>query len=648
MTEGEQFLEVIAREEAERRFRSAVPWQPLDREVVPLSEAWGRVLAEDVLAPRDLPGFDRANVDGYAVHSADTVGASEQTPVRLQGMGSPIEAGQWVQDAVPPGCARSIATGGMLPRSADAVVMLEHTTREGDTVWVRRAIPPGSGLTFAGTDITQGETLFRQGTRLTSRETGVLAAVGLSHVPVIRRPRVAILSTGNELLSPGEPWRPGCVYDSNSRVLIDAVHELGGLPIPLGVVPDEVTAMRGALHQALQLADLVLLSGGTSKGRGDVSYRVVGELTDPGIIVHGVALKPGKPLCLAVTQGKPVVVLPGFPTSAIFTFQEFVAPLLRAWLAQPTETLRASAQTLSARLATRWKSEIGRTEYLLVALLPTDSDWLAFPLGQGSGSVTAFARADGFLVIPRYTEQLEAGETVTVHLLGKDLQLADLVVMGSHCVGVDLLLSELQRRGVRSKALYVGSWGGLQAVQHGWCDVAGMHLFHAETNSYNVRYLTPRERWVPGYRRVQGLAFRRDDGRLTGRSWDELLPLLRGERPCEPPLVMVNRNAGSGTRLLIDRLLQGARPAGYAVQPTQHQAVAAAIAQRRADWGLTLERVAAYYDLGFLPLQEECFDFAIPQARWSRPAVQKFLEVLHDPAVQEQLRQWGFTPATPS
>jgi len=276
-----------------------------------------------------------------------------------------------------------------MPRGADAVVMIEHADVQDGMVRIARAATAGSGVSFAATDMTAGETVLRRGQVLTSRDTGVLAAVGIAEVEVWRKPIVAILSTGDEIIAPGEPMRPARVYDSNAQVLADAVRELGGEPKRLGIAPDDEAVLRERLQHALDIADVVLLSGGTSKGAGDVSYRVVAELRDPGIVAHGVALKPGKPICLAATRGRPVVVLPGFPTSAIFTFHEFVAPVVRL-LAGRGDRQRA---TVEAHLAVKVNSEIGRTEYLLVGLVETTdkqgrASLAAYPMGQGSGSVT--------------------------------------------------------------------------------------------------------------------------------------------------------------------------------------------------------------------------------------------------------------------
>jgi putative molybdopterin biosynthesis protein len=639
----QQFLDVIDRDEAERRFRAVLDLRPLESETVPLPAVLGRILAEDIVAPLDVPGFDRSNVDGFAVQAADTFGTSEDRPRSLRLNEETLSTGVQPRVTVTAGTATAIATGSMLPRGADAVVMIEYTDIVDGQLVLYRPVAPGSNITFAGTDIGQGEVVLRRGELLTSRETGVLAALGIAEVAVARRPRVAILSTGDELIAPGSPMRPGLIYDSNATVLADAVRELGGEPVYLGISPDNQERLMEALQRALT-CDAVLLSGGTSKGAGDVSYRAVAELGRPGIVVHGVALKPGKPLCLAAVHppGRrpvPVAVLPGFPTSAIFTFHEFIAPVLRR-LAGRREP---SAGVLSARLPLRVNSERGRTEYLLVGLVrgTGEEEWIAYPMGKGSGSVTAFARADGFIVIPRQREYLEKDSVVSVQLLGADLQPADLVVIGSHCTGLDYLLGRLQERGVTSKVMAVGSTGGLEAARRGECDLAGIHLLDPVTDTYNRPFLTENLDLLPGYGRTQGIVFRRGDSRFEDREVKEALTAALADDTC----VLVNRNRGSGTRLLIDGLLGAARPPGYLTEARSHNAVAAAVAQGRADWGVAISPVAQAYALGFIPLRAEQYDFVIPRTRRNRPAVQAFIELLGDPAVQRVLAGQGFHPA---
>ena len=634
----EQFLEVVGRDEAEARFRRHLDLTPKGAETVPLAAALGRVLAADVVADVDVPGFDRSSVDGFAVRAADTQGAAEDSPVVLRLNEEVLSAGRVPSITVAPGTATVLATGGMLPRGADAVVMVEHTDSHEDggtlVVEVRKPVVPGAFVAAAGSDIGRGETVLRKGQVLTSREIGVLAAIGRADVPVVRRPRVAILSTGDEIVAPGEPIRPGAVYDSNGAILAAAVEELGCEPVRLGIARDDEATLTRLFDQGLDCAAL-LLSGGTSKGAGDLSYRIVARLSDPGVVAHGVALKPGKPLCLAVTKGKPVVILPGFPTSAMFTFHEFVAPVLRALAGLPPAAREAVPATVPMRLG----SERGRTEYVMVSLVRGADGLAAYPLSKGSGAVTAFSVADGFIAIDPQAEAVEAGTPVSVQRIGRDTAPADLIVIGSHCVGLDAILGRLIGEGLAVKALNVGSMGGLAAARRGECDVAAIHLMDPKTGEYNRPFLTPGLDLVPGYRRLQGIVFRKGDARFEGKTAEEAGLAAARDLDC----ILVNRNAGSGTRILTDRLLGAERPTGYWSQAKSHNAVAVAVAQGRADWGVAIESVATLYGLGFLPLQEEHYDFVIPKDRRDRPAVRRFLAALEDEAVRAKLRELGFT-----
>ena len=630
-----QFLTVITRDEATARFQRHLQLAPLGKETVPLAKALGRILAEDVRSAVDVPAFDRSNVDGFAVQAADTAGAMEEERRGLVLNDEVLATGVAPREPVLPGRATMIATGAMVPRGADAVVMVEHTEVAGNgrQLEVARAVVPGDNVSYAGTDIAKGETVLRAGQRLTSREIGVVAAIGLADVVVYRRPSVAILSTGDEIVAPGEPLRPGAVYDSNAAIVGAAVEELGGTAVQLGIIRDDDAALDEALARALHY-DVVVLSGGTSKGAGDLSYRVVSRLRDPGIVAHGVALKPGKPICLAVTSGKPVVILPGFPTSAVFTFHEFVAPVIRAYAGVPP----AQRQTIAATLPMRVNSERGRTEYLLVGLVHTESGFAAYPMGKGSGSVTAFSNADGFVTIDQHTEIVDAGTTVSVQLLGQRLEPADLVIIGSHCVGLDLLLGKLQQQSIRAKAMYVGSMGGVAAAKRGECDIAGVHLMDPQNDEYNQHLLDDSLMLVRGYGRMQGIVYRKGDTRFEGKRAADAVASALQDSDC----VIVNRNAGSGTRVLVDKLLGDRRPPGYAIQTKSHNAVAAAVQQGRADWGVAINTIADQYGLGFIALQEEQYDFLIPKARAGRPAVQFFCKLIADAAVRAELASMGF------
>src|SRR5262245_7445373 len=504
LAQQDQFLQVVDRDEAVARFHRHLDLRPLGRERVPLLQALNRALAGPVVAQVDVPGFDRANVDGFAVRAADTVGASERAPRLTRHNAEILTPGVEPRLPVVTGVASLIATGGMLPRGADAVVMVEHTEarqEDGATlIEVRRPAAAGQFVSFAGSDLARGEAVVRAGQVITSREIAMLAAVGCASVEVWRRPRVAIVSTGDEIVPPGQPIRAGAVYDSNAAILAAAVVEAGGVPGELGIGPDDEGALARLVERGLASCDMVVLSGGTSKGAGDLCYRAIAHLDDPGAVVHGVALKPGKPVCLAVTAGKPVVVLPGFPTSAIFTFHAFVGPVVRALAGLPPE----ETEQVDATLPLRVTSERGRTEFVMVSLVRGRDSGppAAYPIAKGSGSVTSFSQADGFIAIDRHVESVAAETPVSVQLIGRSRRLADLVIVGSHCLGLDAIIERLEAKGLSVKAMAVGSMGGLTAAKRGECDVAPIHLMDPATGAYNAPFLPAELELVPGYRQI--------------------------------------------------------------------------------------------------------------------------------------------------
>ena len=635
----DQFLTVLSRDEALARFETALEARPLEHERVALADALGRVVAVSIAPAIDVPPFDRSVVDGFAVRAADVAAASDTTPVTLRPTGETVACGIAPTRSVEPGTATTIATGGPIPRGADAVVMIEWTDPgEDGAILVRRPVAQGGNLAFAGSDLARGEVILRRGTIVGSREIGLLAACGIGEIEVVRRPKVAVISTGDELVAPGGTLAPAQIFDANGPVVAATVAENGGLPIAWGAVPDDEAKLAAALAEALATCDMVVLSGGTSKGAGDYTARLVAKLGRPGIVAHGVALKPGKPLCLAVCDGKAVVVLPGFPTSALFTFHDFVVPQLRRLAGLPPRPEAVVEATLPVRVP----SDLGRTEFVMIALAEgADGATVAHPVFKGSGSISAFAQADGFVEVDALADHLPAGTRASVRLFTPNPKLPDLVIAGSHCVGLEPIADALTDAGLTVRILPLGSMGGVQAAKRGECDVAPLHLLHADSGVWNAPFLDDTLELIEGWRRVQGVVFRKGDARFEGRSAEEAVTAALADPAC----LMVNRNPGAGTRILLDRLLAGRRPEGWGNQPRSHAAVATAIAGGRADWGLAIEAAARPLGLGFAPLGEEHYDFAVPKARADRPAVIAFRAALSSEPVRAALRALGFRPA---
>lgn len=610
-----------------------------EEEQVPLQACYDRTLAGNITSRVDVPGFDRASMDGYAVKAKDTWGADEADPRSLK-LGGIIHAGDLPTAKVDSGTAVEIATGAMMPEGASAVVMVEQTDTEGSTVHVRKPVSPGENVMHAGADVMQGELVLRKGTRLTSREISVLAAVGLKEVPVYRRPRVAIISTGNEIAPPGGPLRPGQIYDVNAYAVGAGVLENGGEPFYCGIVRDEPDAFRKALLDAAGQYDLVLTSGSTSAGASDMMFSTVGGVGK--VLVHGIKIKPGKPTIIGEANGRPFIGLPGYPSSALTIFNEVAAPLIR----HMSGRREPERSTVKAKMALTLQSEAGREVLQPVGLTRTKDGLAAYPIEKGSGAVTSLRDADGYVEIGEDVHVIEEGSDVEVRLFSPAIAFPDLLIIGSHCLGIDVITDMMGEKGFTVRSINVGSMGGFRSLRKGVADVAGVHLLD-ESGVYNEPFLRALgikgAVLVKGYVREQGIIVAKGNP-LNIRGIED----LPGKR-------IVNRTKGSGTRTLFDMELRKLAAQnglsmenlvesikGYDVEAKTHSAVAAAIIAGKADAGLGIKTVAVQNGLGFIPLRDEEYDFVIRKDVMDRPATKAFLEILKSKRFEAELQKLGY------
>ena len=413
-----QFLKVKTVDEVLEILRRI---EPLEARLVDMEYARGRVLAEDLTASEPVPHFARAVMDGYAVHARDTFGASETLPALLS-IGGEVSMGKAALGRVEPGQAIAVPTGGMLPAGADAVSMVEYTSfLDERTIEVTKPVAPGDNVLGVGEDIGVGEKLFPAGRRLRPQDIGVLAALGITSIKVHRRPRVAILSTGDEIVPVStRDLSPGKVRDINALTLAGQVEEAGGITVLRQIVPDDLSSLASACRGALDNHDVLLFSGGSSVGVRDYTLKILDHFPDAELLVHGVAVRPGKPTILATIGKKLFWGLPGHPVSAMTVFEAFVRPslqLLQGW--KGAETIDALASTHSAILSRRLPSVHGRTDFVPVALSMGKEKLMAAPIFGKSASINILGRADGYVIVPEHVEGLDAGTDVEVRLYSR-------------------------------------------------------------------------------------------------------------------------------------------------------------------------------------------------------------------------------------
>jgi putative molybdopterin biosynthesis protein len=605
----------------QQALESAGRWGPLESELVALPEALGRVLAEPMWARLSSPGVTSAAMDGYAIRAAATQQASDRAPVELA-----------IGDA-----AVYVDTGDPLPLWADGVAPIEVVEVLPARIRLRSPIAPWTHLRPVAEDIAAGDLVLPSGHRLRPVDLGALASSGATTVPVWRRPRVAVLPTGDELIPFGGTPRPGEIIESNSLVLAGQIEAWGGIATRLPIVQDEFAALRLAVLEASRQHDLVLVNAGSSAGSEDFTAQVVESIGQ--VLVHGVAVRPGHPVVLGMIEDEarrvPVIGVPGFPVSAALTGEIFVEPLLARWQGLAMR----DAPRLPAILTRKVHSSAGDDEYLRVAVGRIGQRVVAAPLARGAGVITSLVRADGIVLIPAGTQGLEAGAPVDVRLY-LDPAWVDrtLVALGSHDLTLDLLAERLPARGRRLTSANVGSLGGLIALSRQEAHFGGCHLLDTATGEYNLPFV---RQYLPGQRIVVLGFVRRTQGLLVAAGNPKgirgLSDLPRSD------LSFINRQRGAGTRVLLDHLLaqagiQADSIRGYTHETYTHLTVAAAVAAGQVDCGMAVEAAAAQYGLEFLPLAEERYDLIVPEEHYRSAVLAPMLDVLADASLQQAIR----------
>ncbi len=656
------YLEDIPLDEARQVFRRELAslslWQALTAETVPVTEANGRVTATAVWARISAPHYHASAMDGYALRARDTAGATETTPLHFVLVPAEADGEEMARSAA------AVNTGQPLPRWADAVVMVEHAQpvalhdgRAG--IEIRAALPPWHHVRSMGEDMVATELVLPANHRLRPVDLGALIGSGHGSVEVIRRPRVAIIPTGSELISIDDVTAamtldPGQIIEYNSVVLAAQVENWGGVATRWPIVPDEARAIESAVREAARSHDLILLNAGSSAGSEDHTAHVVASLGQ--LLVHGVAVRPGHPVVLGIIQSQPattrdeqqgqdddqppmatgripIIGVPGYPVSAALTGEIFVEPLLARWQGQPPYR----PLTLTATLTRKLVSHTGDDDYVRVAVGKVGQKVMATPISRGAGVITSLVRADGIVRIPRFSEGATAGTDVTVHLYRPEHDIENtIVIIGSHDLSLDLVAQYLAEPagGPRLMSAHVGSLGGLVALRRGESHVAGSHLLDPQTGIYNESYI---RKYLPGREITLVTLVGREQGWIVPpgnpkglKDWADL---------AQPDVRLVNRQRGAGTRVLLDyelaqRGISTDQIKGYHHEEYTHLAVAAAVASGVADVGLGIRAAARALDLSFVPLASERYDLVMSREHFESALLRPLLDLLHDQRFQ--------------
>ncbi len=602
-----RYLSVITLAEARALVERSFPAVPGVVQVPVTTGAVGRITAAPIFARFSVPAIHLSAMDGIAARSADTLGASEQHPVTL------------------PDAAR-VNTGNIVPPGYDAVVMIEDVWVDGETYTVRKPVSPWQHIRPVGEDIGESEMIVPKGHRIRPQDLGALANYGVTDL-VVKNVRAGLVPTGSELVPAGVMPPPGKVVESNTLMAAAVLAEAGVEAHRYGIVPDDYDQIRDAVRLGVAENDILLVSAGSSAGTRDYTADIIRDLGE--VLAHGVAIKPGKPVIIGRVEGKPVIGLPGYPLAAATVLREIVLPFIARYGLPAHEP-----ESVAARLTTSLQSDIGTDEFVLLSVGRIGDRWVAVPQSRGAGVQMSAVRANGYLQIPAQKEGAEAGETVNVRLTVPRAEAEEAVlVTGSHDPALDYLADLARPHGVEIHSTHTGSMGGVLALKKQECHAAPMHLL-APDGTYNTHYL---ERYMPGADLTLLCVAERQQGVISrdGLGFDDL-----------PGRTFINRQKGSGTRMLLDHRLatRGIDPAsipGYGREVTTHLAVALAVRTGEADAGMGVYSAAKALDLAFVPVATERYELVMHRAMLDDPRIATLVETVSSEAFRQILLNLG-------
>lgn len=625
------YLQTIPVEEAREKYLSAVS-QIVDvkYETIDVTQSLDRVTAKAVFARYSSPLFNASAMDGIAVNAADTSAATETNPVILK-------EDQYVV----------VDTGDPIHPPCDAVIMAEDIVETDEGVKIIASAHSWQHIRPIGEDIVAGEMILPSSHKIRPIDIGVLLSAGILKIDVVKKPEVAIFPTGTEIIEPDAEIEDGSIIESNSRMFENMVNVAGGIGHRFPPIIDDYQQIRDQVSAAVDTHDMVIVNAGSSAGTEDFTVHVLRELGE--VLVHGVAVKPGKPVILAIVRGKPVIGLPGYPVSAYIGFENFVTPIIQM-MAKRTEKL---TETVEAHISKRLVSNLKHKEYVRVKVGKVGDKFVAAPLARGAGAAMSLVRADGFCVIEQSSEGVEAGEKVNIDLYRSRSEIENtVVIIGSHDLILDVIADIMPNkyRNMFVSSTHVGSMGGLMALRRGEAHMAPIHLLDEETGEYNVSYIKKMFKepmaLIKGVHRIQGIMVKKGNP-LGIKSIADLAGNSASAAPAEHGAIRyVNRQRGAGTRVLFDYRLkqENIDPSsinGYDREMATHMAVAAAVASDGADSGMGVLSAAKAMDLDFIEVGPEEYDFAIPAEYLELPHIKAFIEILQSSEFKDRLEELG-------